>query len=287
MDHARVNFDEATSQLKTAIRLSDLDKKLALNLSVSVHFVLRLEGDYNPRMTKQQKINSLEAFYEKPARKAKFLSKDDFSKAMRWGSVIGFVVGVLFFGLGAMGVIGGTPGGKAPAYAFAGLFICLCAILSIAFPGFRRFYDGGTINDIFDKEATDLAEAWANCVPDVTADHLKIEDPLFWGTTGAMSCIVLVKWDRPNAGGDGGAEFFLAAHCDKTRTGKPRPNIGKGKCVGLNHVFRGGFEDIERQLNDLTGQSLETMRKVIEANPKMELDPLIYGPYAAMLCPRS
>lgn len=241
-------------------------------------------------MTKQQKTNSLEDFYEKPARKAKFLSREDFNKAMRWGSVIGFVVGAFLLGLGVLGMVGGATTAttdKSPAFALTGLFICISAILSIAFPGFRRFFDGGTLSDIFDKEAADLAEAWAQCIPDVLADQLKVEDPLFWGTTKAMSCIVLVKWDRSNAGSDGSDELFFAAHCDKSRKGKPHPSLGKGKCVGLSHVFRGSFEDIERQINDLIGQSLETMREAIEANSKMELDPLIYAPFSSMLCPRS
>ena len=235
-------------------------------------------------MTKRQKINSLEDFYVKPARQAEFLSRQDFNKTMRWGSVAMFVIGAVLFCFVGMGLISGATTDKAPVFIIIGLLICVSAILSIAFPGFRRFFDGGTISDIYDLESADLAAAWAQSVPDAEVEQMNLEDPLFWGTTKALSCIVLIKWDQS---GEGGNECFLAAHCDKSRKGKAHPSLGKGKCVGLNLVFCGGFEEIEEQLNELNEQSLETMRKVIEVNPKMQLDPLIYGPYSDMLCPRT
>lgn len=235
-------------------------------------------------MTKQQKKNSLEDFYVKPARKSKFLSKEDFGKSMRWGAVIWFVIGAILFILGGLGMLGVVTTNKAPVFAITGLFFCFSSILLIAFPGFRRFFDGGTLYDIFVWEAKDLAATWEKVIPDLRIDQLNLDDPLFWGTTSSMSCIVLVKCDRPDSSGD---EFFLAAHCDKSRKGKPHPLIGKGKCVGLSRVFEGDLEEIEQQMKELTNQSFEAMRQAIEINSKMQLDPLIYSPFSSMLCSRS
>ncbi|MEM6553505.1 MAG: hypothetical protein AAF750_15425 [Planctomycetota bacterium] len=228
--------------------------------------------------------NTLEEFYEKPAKDAKFLSKEDFLKSMRWWIFITAAIGLALMGIGGLSVTGVVNVPKAPAFAATGLFFCICAGLSRAFPGFRRFYDGGTIHDIYMREAIDLSAAWADQLPDVTASQLSIDDPFFWGTTNAVACIILVDYKPSDAGGH---RCFLAAHCDKHRKGKSHPLLGKGKCVALRQVFCGSLETLVEQLRELNEQSLASMRQAIDDDAKMKLDPLLYSPFSGMLCPRA
>ena len=223
------------------------------------------------------------AFYSKQFNKATVFSEEDFAHDMTKGSIVGLIVG---FGLAVFGTFGVVhEAEEAGKLLFSGLAVMACSVAYQCFPRFRKFFDGGSHGDIFDRELDSLIDQWESSGVATRSALSERENIAFYGKPNGMTLYAIVRIKDDDLAPDAGdSSTYVFAHYTVFRKHKNKKDKGR-LWEPLSARFEGTDADLMAYLEDLNGNVIETLKEMSKThNFKTMPDPLDLPPLDQLKC---
>jgi len=223
------------------------------------------------------------AFYKKQFNKATIFSEEDFAHDMTKGSIIGLVIGFPIAVFGAFGVVNEAE--EAGKLLLTGLALMACSVAYQCFPRFRKFFDGGSHGDIFDRELDGLIDAWEQSGVATRNALSERENIAFYGKPNGMSLYAIVKIKDADLAPDrGDIGTYVFAHYNVFRKHKNKKSKER-LWATLSTCFKGTDAELVEFLEELNGGVITTLIEMSKTqNFKTTPDPIDLPPLDQLKC---